>query len=80
MLQGGNAEKMRTSSELLPQAQQKADILVSGSDDEKIGIAGKSSVGGERQEQDLVDPAVLDPRHKKVGDRVSSGDPLSYGG
>ncbi len=80
-LQGGNADVM-DNPELLPQAQQKADIKSSASGfvtaimSEKIGIAGVMLGGGRARKEDSVDPAVGIIVHKKVGDRVSSGDPL----
>ena len=80
-LQGGNADVMDNPN-LLPQAQQKSDVKSSASGfvtaimSEQIGIAGVLLGGGRARKEDSVDPAVGIIVHKKVGDRVSAGDPL----
>jgi pyrimidine-nucleoside phosphorylase len=80
-LQGGNADVMDNPS-LLPQAQQKADIkspaagFVTAIMSEQIGIAGVLLGGGRAKKEDTVDPAVGIMVHKKVGDRVSTGEAL----
>jgi pyrimidine-nucleoside phosphorylase/thymidine phosphorylase len=80
-LQGGNADVMDNPA-LLPQAQQKADVkspasgFVTAIMSEQIGIAGVLLGGGRVKKEDSVDPAVGIMVHKKVGDRVSTGDPL----
>ncbi len=80
-LQGGNAEVIDNPG-LLPQAKQKADVkshasgFVTSIMSEQIGIAGVMLGGGRARKEDSVDPAVGIMVHKKVGDRVSAGDPL----
>jgi pyrimidine-nucleoside phosphorylase/thymidine phosphorylase len=80
-LQGGNADVMDNPN-LLPQAQHKADIkspasgFVTAIMSEQIGIAGVLLGGGRAKKEDSVDPAVGIMVHKKVGDRVSTGDAL----
>ena len=80
-LQGGNPDVMDNPG-LLPQAQQKADVkspasgFVTSIMSEQIGIAGVLLGGGRARKEDSVDPAVGIMVHKKVGDRVSAGDPL----
>jgi pyrimidine-nucleoside phosphorylase len=80
-LQGGNADVMDNPN-LLPQAQQKADIkspaagFVTAIMSEQIGIAGVLLGGGRAKKEDTVDPAVGIMVHKKVGDRVSTGEAL----
>jgi thymidine phosphorylase len=44
---------------------------------EQIGTACVILGGGRERKEDAVDPAVGIVLHKKVGDRVSSGDPLA---
>ena len=80
-LQGGNAAVLDNPS-LLPQAQHKADIkspsagYVTAIMSEQIGTAGVLLGGGRSKKEDAVDPAVGIIVHKKIGDRVSAGDPL----
>ena len=80
-LQGGNAGVMDDPG-LLPQAQHKADVkspasgFVTSIMSEQIGIAGVLLGGGRARKEDSVDPAVGIMVHKKVGDRVSAGEPL----
>jgi pyrimidine-nucleoside phosphorylase/thymidine phosphorylase len=80
-LQGGNADVMDNPG-LLPQTQHKADIkspasgFVTAIMSEQIGIAGVLLGGGRAKKEDSVDPAVGIIVHKKVGDRVSTGDAL----
>jgi pyrimidine-nucleoside phosphorylase len=80
-LQGGNPDVMDNPN-LLPQAQQKADVkspssgFVTAIMSEQIGIAGVLLGGGRARKEDSVDPAVGIIVHKKVGDRVSAGDSL----
>jgi pyrimidine-nucleoside phosphorylase len=80
-LQGGNANVMDDPG-LLPQAQHKADVkspasgFVTSIMTEQIGIAGVLLGGGRAKKEDAVDPAVGIIVNKKVGDRVSTGDPL----
>jgi pyrimidine-nucleoside phosphorylase len=80
-LQGGNADVMDNQG-LLPQARHKADVkspasgFVTAIMSEQIGIAGVLLGGGRAKKEDTVDPAVGIIVHKKIGDRVSTGDPL----
>jgi len=67
---------------LLPRAPQTADLkspasgFVTGFMCEQIGTAGVLLGGGRARKEDSVDPAVGIMVHKKVGDRVTAGDPL----
>ncbi len=80
-LQGGNAGVM-DNPELLPQAAQKVDVkspasgIVTAMMCEQFGTAGVLLGGGRARKEDSVDPAVGLMVHKKVGDRVSLGEPL----
>ncbi|MGC2695692.1 MAG: thymidine phosphorylase, partial [Candidatus Angelobacter sp.] len=80
-LQGGNP-KVMDDPDLLPQANQKADIkspasgYVSGFMCEQIGTAGVLLGGGRAKKEDSIDPAVGIIIHKKIGDIVSAGEPL----
>lgn len=80
-LQGGTPDVMDNTS-LLPQAQHKADVkspvsgFVTSIMSEQIGIAGVVLGGGRAKKEDSVDPAVGIIVHKKIGDRVSAGEPL----
>ncbi|HZS26112.1 MAG TPA: thymidine phosphorylase [Candidatus Angelobacter sp.] len=80
-LQGGNPAVIDDHS-ILPQAQYKADLksptsgYVTGFMTEQIGTAGVLLGGGRAKKEDSVDPAVGIMIHKKIGDKVSSGDPL----
>jgi pyrimidine-nucleoside phosphorylase/thymidine phosphorylase len=80
-LQGGNAAVM-DKPDLLPQAAQKADVkspasgFVAGFTCEQIGTAGVLLGGGRAKKEDAVDPAVGIIIHKKVGDKVTAGEPL----
>ncbi|MBZ5506352.1 MAG: thymidine phosphorylase [Acidobacteriia bacterium] len=80
-LQGGNAAVMDNPG-LLPQAKQKTDVksrtagFITGIMCEQIGTAGVLLGGGRARKEDSVDPAVGIMIHKKVGDKVSVGEPL----
>lgn len=80
-LQGGNPAVMDDPG-LLPQAQHKADVkssisgYVTGFMTEQIGTAGVLLGGGRAKKEDSVDSAVGIIIHKKIGDKVSPGDPL----
>ena len=80
-LQGGNSAVIDDPG-LLPQAQHTAEIkspadgYVSGFMTEQIGIAGVLLGGGRAKKEDSVDPAVGIIIHKKIGDKVSAGEPL----
>jgi pyrimidine-nucleoside phosphorylase len=80
-LQGGNPGVIEDPG-LLPRAANKADIqspasgFVTGFMCEQIGTAGVVLGGGRARKEDAVDPAVGIVIHKKVGDKVSAGEPL----
>ena len=80
-LQGGDPAVI-DNPDLLPRAQHKADVksptsgYVTGFMTEQIGTAGVLLGGGRAKKEDSVDPAVGIIIHKKIGDKVSSGDPL----
>ena len=80
-LQGGNPAVMDDPG-LLPQAQYKVDVkspasgYVTGFMTEQIGTAGVLLGGGRAKKEDSVDPAVGVIIHKKIGDKVSPGEPL----
>ncbi len=80
-LQGGDARVVDDPSRL-PQARHKADALSPGDgfvaaiQCEQVGVASMLLGGGREKKEDSVDPAVGLVLHKKVGDRVSRGEPL----
>ncbi len=80
-LQGGNPVVM-DKRELLPKAQHTAEItskdpgFVTAIMCEQIGTASVLLGGGRERKEDTVDPAVGIIVHKKLGDRLSSGEPL----
>jgi pyrimidine-nucleoside phosphorylase/thymidine phosphorylase len=80
-LQDGNSRVIDDPG-LLPQAKQKAEVnspasgFVTSIMCEQIGTAGVLLGGGRARKEDTVDPAVGIMVHKKVGDRVSAGEPL----
>jgi len=80
-LQGGNPAVMDDPG-ILPQAQHTADVkspasgYVTGFMTEQIGTAGVLLGGGRAKKEDSVDPAVGIIIHKKIGDKISPGEPL----
>jgi pyrimidine-nucleoside phosphorylase len=80
-LQGGDPKSLENVS-LLPQARSKQDVLspeagiVNRINCEKVGIASLVLGGGREKKEDAIDPAVGIVLHKKVGDKVSAGEPL----
>jgi thymidine phosphorylase len=80
-LQGGDARVIDDPG-LLPQARHKGEVknvasgFVTGFMTEQIGTAGVLLGGGRAKKEDSVDPAVGIMVHKKVGDKVSAGEPL----
>jgi pyrimidine-nucleoside phosphorylase len=80
-LQGGDA-RVVDDPKLLPQAKQKIDAVsakagyVTAIQCERAGTACVILGGGRERKEDSVDPAVGFVLHKKVGDPVSSGEPL----
>ena len=80
-LQGGDARVVDDPARL-PQARYKAEVLspragfVSRIQCEQIGTAGMLLGGGRGKKEDAVDPAVGLVLRKKLGERVSRGEPL----
>ena len=80
-LQGGHAAVIDNPG-LLPQAKDKAEVkspasgFVTAIMCEHIGTAGVILGGGRARKEDSVDPAVGIIVRKKIGDRVSRGEPL----
>ena len=80
-LQGGDAGVI-DGPKRFPQAQHAADILsartgyISAIQCEAVGTACVVLGGGREKKEDAVDPSVGIILHKKVGDRVSTGEPL----
>jgi len=81
-LQGGDVRVIDDSNRL-PQAQHTLQVLsakagyVTAVQCEQIGTACVILGGGRERKEDSVDPAVGIVLHKKVGDRVSAGEPLA---
>ena len=80
-LQGGDA-RVVDDPKRLPQAKHKMDVVsgkggyVTAIQCERAGTACVILGGGRERKEDSVDPAVGFVLHKKVGDAVSSGEPL----
>ena len=80
-LQGGDARVVEDPGRL-PQAKQKMDVVsgrggyVTAIQCERAGTACVILGGGRERKEDSVDPAVGFVLHKKVGDPISSGEPL----
>jgi pyrimidine-nucleoside phosphorylase len=80
-LQGGKPSVIDNPG-LLPRAKYQAQIasptagVVTGIMCEHVGTAGVLLGGGRERKEDSVDPAVGILVHKKLGDRVSAGEPL----
>jgi pyrimidine-nucleoside phosphorylase len=80
-LQGGNPSVIDNPA-LLPRAKYQAGIasptsgLVTEIMCEHIGTSGVLLGGGRERKEDSVDPAVGIIVHKKLGDQVSTGEPL----
>jgi pyrimidine-nucleoside phosphorylase len=81
-LQGGDP-RVIDDAKRLPQAQQTMQVASAKSgylasmQCEHIGTACVILGGGRERKEDSVDPSVGIVLHKKVGDRVSSGEPLA---
>jgi pyrimidine-nucleoside phosphorylase len=79
--QGGNAAVIDDPG-LLPRTRHTAEVLssasgyVSGMMCEQIGTACVLLGGGRGKKEDVIDPAVGIIVHKKVGDKVSTGESL----
>jgi len=81
-LQGGDA-RVIDEAKRLPQAHHTVQVksaqagFVASMQCEQIGTACVILGGGRERKEDSVDPAVGIVLHKKVGDRVDSGEPLA---
>lgn len=81
-LQGGNIGAIDDPKKL-PQARRTTSVLsdragyIVSMQCEQIGTACVILGGGRERKEDSVDPAVGIVLHKKVGDRVDSGEPLA---
>ena len=81
-LQGGDVRTIDDPKKL-PQAQHKMTVTCAKSgylaslQCEQVGTACVILGGGRERKEDSVDPAVGIVLHKKVGDAVSTGDPLA---
>ncbi|MGA8762599.1 MAG: thymidine phosphorylase [Candidatus Sulfotelmatobacter sp.] len=81
-LQGGDARAV-DDVKRLPQAQHKMEVCsaragyIAALQCEQIGTACVILGGGRERKEDAVDPAVGIVLHKKVGERVASGEPLA---
>ncbi len=81
-LQGGDP-RVIDDAKRLPQAQHTKRVLsardgyLSAMQCEQIGTACVLLGGGRERKEDSVDPAVGIVLHKKVGDRVASGEPMA---
>jgi pyrimidine-nucleoside phosphorylase len=82
-MQGGDARVIDDPKRRLPQARNTLQVMsaksgfVSAMHCEQIGTACVILGGGRERKEDLVDPAVGIVLHKKVGDRVTEGEPLA---
>ncbi len=80
--QGGTPEVCNDTS-LLPSAGRYYTIeavesgYISSMDTDRIGIAALLLGAGRRKKEDSIDPAVGIWMHKRLGDRVTIGDPLA---
>jgi len=80
-LQGGDISTIDDPTRL-PSADHRVDVAspqagyVSAIDCERIGTACVILGGGRERKEDSVDPAVGIVVHKKINDKVSSGEPL----
>jgi len=81
-LQGGDT-RVIDDPKHLPQARNSTDVLnkkdgyIVSLQCEQIGTACVILGGGRERKEDSVDPAVGIVLHKKVGDRVSAGEPIA---
>lgn len=80
-LQGGDS-RVIDDPDRLPRARQTLDVAAQSSgyvaaiECEAVGTACVVLGGGREKKEDSVDPAVGMILHKKVGDRVSAGEPV----
>jgi thymidine phosphorylase len=81
-LQGGSVASIDDTSKL-PQAESTLQVtaaksgVIASMQCEQIGTACVILGGGREKKEDSVDPAVGIVLHKKVGDRVATGEPLA---
>jgi pyrimidine-nucleoside phosphorylase len=81
-LQGGDDRVVDTPS-LLPQARSSLDVLspasgfISATNAQQFGIALAILGGGREKKEDTIDHAVGLEFHKRIGDRVETGDALA---
>jgi pyrimidine-nucleoside phosphorylase len=81
-LQGGDA-RVVDDPHLLPQARLHTDVLspsagyISGTDCQQFGIALAILGGGREKKEDAIDHAVGLKFHRRIGDRVETGEPLA---
>jgi pyrimidine-nucleoside phosphorylase/thymidine phosphorylase len=81
-LQGGDP-RVIDDAKRLPQAQQTLQVTsanagyINSMQCEQIGTACVILGGGREKKEDSVDPSVGIILHKKVGDRVSAGEPIA---
>lgn len=81
-LQGGDS-RVIDDPKVLPRAQRTVQVMsaksgfISAMQCEQIGTAGVILGGGRERKEDSVDPAVGIVLHKKVGNPVTSGEPLA---
>ena len=81
-LQGGDPSVL-DDAKRLPQARSTTQVpsakagYLASMQCEQIGTACVILGGGRERKEDSVDPAVGIVLHKKVGDRVSAGEPLA---
>jgi pyrimidine-nucleoside phosphorylase len=80
-LQGGDSKVIDDPSRL-PHAKYSAEVTsrsggyVAEIDCQAIGIASVILGGGRKKKEDSIDPSVGIIMHRKLGDRVSAGEPL----
>jgi len=80
-MQGGDARAIDDPS-LLPRARRTIEVLstspgfVSEIDCQGVGMASAILGGGRARKEDAIDPSVGVVLHRKLGDRVSLGEPL----
>jgi len=82
-LQGGDARVVDNPGRYLPESGQKEDIysekngFVSSFDTKAIGLAAVNLGAGRITKEDRIDHSAGFILHKKIGDRVSKGEPLA---
>jgi len=80
-LQGGDPAVVDDPGQL-PHARHQLDVAspragyVAGFQNELMGVASMVLGGGREKKDDVIDPAVGLVVHKKVGDKVATGEPL----